>query len=103
MERIKDIKQLKLQLGVALIKIHEKERSGIILPDGSENSDTADFAEIILINSDRKEFEPGDIVIEFSTNQAFKWEEETYAFVPVHAIKTAIAPEYFLLDYDISE
>jgi len=93
MERVKDLSKLKLCLGSVLIKIHLKT-SKILSTSVSNN---ADYAEVIAISPDVTDLAIGDIVLDFKSNEGFKWNNEHYAQVARMAIKIATDKENFNL------
>lgn len=103
MERITDISKVILPGGHVLIKIYEQPKSKIITPEGSDKASQADYAEVIQKAKDIEDLKEGDIVIDFSTKNAFKWEDNLYAIVFRHQIMMAIDKEFFAFNLTISE
>lgn len=103
MERIKDISKVILPGGHILVRVYEKEKSKIIMPDNSDKSAQADYAEVVQVSKDIEDLKPGDVVIDFSTSNAFKWEDKTYAIVFRHQIMVAVDKEYFAENLTITE
>jgi hypothetical protein len=87
MERVKDLSKLKLCLGSVLIKIHMKDSK--ILSTTTNNSALADYAEVTAISADITDLNIGDIVLDFRSNEGFKWNNEHYALIPRMNIKIA--------------
>jgi len=103
MERVKKIEDAIIPTGHVLIKIYDKPKNQILLPDGTDKSSTADYAEVVQLGNGVEDLEKGDIVLHFHTNEGFQNNGNFYALVARHNIKFAIKPDNFAKNLDIKE
>jgi len=105
MQRVTDISKIIVPGGHVLIRIHKKPESRVLLPDGADLSSDSntDYAEVVQVSEDVTNLKPGDIVLDFHTQEAFKWDDQLMALVFRNNIKLAIDKKYFNFNMDITE
>ena len=99
MDRIKDIKKLRLFKGGVLVKIHEKAKRLIqtLDEDPSVSKDDINFShgEVIAKADNVDWIDVGDIILDFGSAQVFHWNEEKYTIVLDMTINIIVKPDNF--------
>lgn len=86
MDRIKDIKKLKLFKGGILLELHEKKKRLIHTLDETNTTygkDDINFshAEVIAVADNVTWIELGDIILDFGSAEVFAWNDKKYCIV----------------------
>jgi co-chaperonin GroES (HSP10) len=97
MERLKDFSKGVLRGDGVLAEIIEKKsKSGLILPDTVENTDFADYIEVIAVGENVTDLKPGYIILDVRDQMAtFLVKDRRLVIIPRNTILFATPPDNF--------
>jgi co-chaperonin GroES (HSP10) len=95
MERIKDLSKVTLRGdGILAELIEKKSKSGLILPDGSDRSDYADYIKVIAVGNKIEDIKPGYIILDVGGQvETFLVGDQRLALLYRGSIVLAVSPD----------
>ncbi len=99
MDRVKDIKEIKLNKNMVLVKIVQESKSELIVPEGVDSSALKHHGVIITKGKEVEDLEVGDVVVKFSKSNlpTFEVGDTKYIMCDRALIFIAVSEDNFVL------
>ena len=96
MNRLKDLKEIKVPGNMVFCKAIMKKESKIIIPDEAQAKGGWDYLEILVVGENIKDVEPGELILDVQGSVTLYDVNDTkYALAPRHACTIITPPSNF--------